>query len=905
MSTYGLHRLFEPRGVAVIGASPREGSLGGVVLRGLRAGGFTGELFAVNPKYREIDGVICVPRLDALGTVPDLVVVATPAHAALGVVKNATACGVPAAIVLTAGLGHGPGSIAEDVSAAARAVGMRVIGPNCLGVLAPRAALNASFAARLPEPGPLALISQSGAIAAGVAEWAIGRGIGFSGIVSVGDMIDVDFGDCIDYFAEDPGTKAILLYVEGLREARKFMSAARKAVRLKPVIVVKSGRHDEGARAAATHTGAIAGADSVYAAALRRAGCVRVNSLEDLFDAAGTLAMIPDFSGERLAVLTNGGGLGVLAADELRDHAGRSATLSPETVARLDTLLPPTWSRANPVDIIGDAPAERYAAALAALLLDPDNDAILTMNCPTALTAPREAAAAVIRTVAERRREKGAGRPVFAVWLGAGAELRQDFAAAGIPAYETEAAALRGFSLLVEMRRRRAALMQSPEPLSRAIVPTHARAADALRAALADDRAWLTPLEAYDALDAYGIPVVPVRLARESGEAAAIGAEFLAGGESCVVKIHSRDIVHKSEVDGVRLGLASAEAVRDAAESILATARARRPEARIDGVTVQPMILKPHARELLVGMAVDPTFGPVIAFGHGGTAVEVIDDKALGLLPVDLGEARDLIGATRVARLLAGYRNVPAVDRDQLAMLLVRVSRLIEDHPEIVGLDLNPVLADATGCLAIDARIQVAAPDPRRAPGLRFAIRPYPRYLETALALPGGQRLALRPIRPTDDRAIEAMLAECSDEDIRNRFFALVRHPDRSLLSRLTQIDYAREMTFVALAPESEDIVGVVRLHGDADHHIGEFAILVRTDWQGRGLGKALMRAIIAHAVNEGFAVIFGAVIADNIRMIALCRTLGFALTQPEDEPDIVHVRLALPPSGRNGEHPR
>jgi acetyltransferase len=900
MSTYRLDKLFAPAFIAVVGASPKPGSLGGVVLKGLQEGGFKGALHAVNPRYGEVLGIPCRATLDALPAAPDLVIVATPAHAVLQVITDAVHAGAQTAIILTAGLGRGAGSVAEQAHAIARMAGLRLVGPNCLGVLAPRIALNASFAARVPKAGPLALVSQSGAIAAGLAEWAIQRGIGFSGIVSLGDAIDVDFGDCLDYFAEDNSTTAIILYIEAITNARKFMSAARKAVRVKPVILIKAGRHVEGAKAAATHTGALAGSDAVYDAAFQRAGCLRVRGLDELFAIVGALETQPITSHDRITILTNGGGLGVLAVDRLVDLSGQLAPLPDALRSALDKLLPATWSGSNPVDIIGDSPAGRYADALNVLLKADQHDAIVVMNCPTALTSAADAADAVISAIAADARASGLNKPVFSVWLGADAEQRGAFERVGIPSFETESAAIFAASQMIRLGRMRAGLLAIPEPLPRSIAPDRQAAAAAISAALGDPRAWLDPVEVHQVLNAYGIASTPVRLAADAVHAAALAAEFLKDGGACVVKIQSRDIVHKSDVDGVRLGLGNGDAVKDAASDILARAHSLRPKARLDGVTIQPMIHKPHARELIIGVVVDPTFGPVILFGHGGTAVEVINDKALALLPLDLGQARALIADTRVSRLLAGYRNVPAANLDALAMMLVRVSRLIEDHPEITGLDLNPVLADDADVLALDARIQVAPfPENDRAlaSARRFAIRPYPRDLEQLADLADGRRLLVRPIRPTDAAALTAMLKACDADDLRMRFFSAMRVVDTALIARLTQIDYAREMAFVAIDPATHDILGVVRLHGDANGASGEFAILVRTDQQGAGIGHDLMTRVIAFARAEGYRSIMGQVLADNSPMLGMCKALGFQSQFGPVGDGVVIVRLALMPS--------
>jgi acetyltransferase len=894
MSTYRLDKLFEPASVAVVGASSRAGSLGGIVLCGLQQGGYKGALHAINPKHDRVLGINCHASLGNLAIAPDLVIVTTPAHAVSEVIADAARIGAQTAIVLTAGLGHGPGSIADDIRLCARKAGLRLIGPNCLGVLAPRASLNASFAKQLPMKGHVALVSQSGAIAAGVVEWAIQRSVGFSGVVSLGDAVDVDFGDCLDYFAEDISTKVIVLYVEAITNARKFMSAARKAARVKPVIVIKAGRHEQGAKAAATHTGALAGSDQIYDAALQCAGCLRVLELDDLFTVIDTLAVQMPFAGNRLAILTNGGGLGVLAVDRLEDVGGTLAAISGDTLALLDAVLPATWSRANPVDIIGDAPAERYTQAMNMLMADDANDAILVMNCPTALTSAREAADAVVAATKAMRSSGARAKPVFAVWLGSGPEQKQLFKDAGIASYDTEDAAISGITQLMRIHHAQAALLDIPPSLSESISPQRDKARIAIGSAVADAREWLNPVEASELLAAYAINAVPVRLASDGDHAASAAQGFLAMGDTCVVKIQSRDIVHKSDVDGVRLGLASAEAVQQAADDVLARARALKPDARIDGVTIQPMILRPNARELIIGVAVDPTFGPVILFGHGGTAVEVIDDKAMALLPLDLAQARALIAGTRVSRLLRGYRNIAAADAETVADMLVRVSRLIEDHGAIVGIDLNPVLCDENGAVVIDARLQIRRVGEGAAARTDFAIRPYPRELEAMARLPDGSQLAIRPLRPTDAQAVSEMLARCSADDLQMRFFASIRSVDKVLITRLTQLDYAREMAFVAVDPASHELLGVARLHGDSNHSEAEYAIIIRSDRQGRGLGHDMMLRLINFAKAEGYTTITGQVLAQNDRMLAMCRKLGFEVRRGETGDDTLMVRLSL-----------
>src|SRR3954453_4174073 len=851
MSTYRLDKLFAPRSVALVGASHRDGSLGRIILRNLREGGFPGVIHLINPRYAEIDGVACVPRIEDLPDVPDLVVITAPPPTVPGVVAAAGARGVAAAIIITAGLGHGPGSLADGARLEARKHGLRLVGPNCLGILAPRAKLNASFTARSAAPGDLALISQSGAIAAGLVEWAAARNVGFSGVVSLGDQVDVDFGDCLDYFALDRGTRAILLYIEAISDARKFMSAARAAARMKPVVVIKSGRHAQGAKAAATHTGALAGSDAVYEAAFRRAGLLRVFDLDELFAAAETLGRQKPFPGKRLAILTNGGGVGVLGVDRLIDLGGTLAALSPDTVAKLDRVLPPTWSRANPVDIIGDADAARFAAGLEALLDDGENDAVLVLNVPTALASASQAAEAVADTVG-RDRQKGLRRkPVFAVWLGEDDVSKRAFEELGIPHFATEADAARGFMHLVHYREAQDLLMETPDSLPRDFAPDAAAARRIVAEALRQGRAWLDPLEADRLLAAYDIPVAPVTLAETAAEAAAAARPILAEGGTVAVKILSPDIIHKSDIGGVKLDLTSEEAVRKAAADIFRRAERLKPGARVAGVTVQRMVRRPKARELIAGLADDPTFGPVVVFGRGGTAVEVINDKALALPPLDMKLAEMLIARTRVSRILKAYRDVPAADEQAVQLVLVKLAQLAADLPEVRELDINPILADKDGLIAVDARVAVAPvpAESRKGRGHpRFAIRPYPKEWEREIVSAGGRRVFVRPVRPEDEGLFLDFVRRVSAEDLRLRFFGPIREFGHAFLARPVQIDYARAIAFVAIERESGAMMGVVRLHADANHERGEYAVLVRSDLKGQGLGWELMRLMIEWA---------------------------------------------------------
>jgi acetyltransferase len=899
MSTYQLNKLFSARSVAVVGGSPREKSTGHAILRNLRQAGFAGQISLVNPFHGEIEQIRAVKSYDALEEAPDLAVIAVPPPAVPGVVGAAAAKGTPAAIILTAGLGHGRGSLADQSEAAARKRGMRLIGPNCLGVQIPGIKLNASFAASMPQSGDLALVSQSGAIAAGLVEWASVRGVGFSAVVSIGDSVDVDLADLLDYFAMDRGTRAILLYIESVKDARKFMSAARAAARAKPVLVVKAGRHAAGAKAALTHTGALAGSDAVYDAAFRRAGLLRVLDLDELFAAAETLGHRTSIAGKRLAVLTNGGGIGVLAVDRLADLSGELADISAETTTKLNAALPPIWSHANPVDIAGDADADRYAVALAHLLEDRANDAVLVMNVPTALASPAASANAVVNVTEQHRMTPAFAKPVFAVWIGGSGAASEIFNAARIPNYATETDAIRGFMHLVRYRESQDLLMATPASLPEDFLPDTAAVRPIIDNALRErgrQRVWLDPIEMTRLFSAYGIAITPAALARDPDEAVAAAKPHFAAGNCVVLKILSPDIVHKSEVGGVQLNLATDQAVRDAATDILRRAREAKPDARITGITVFPMIVRPKARELIIGLADDPTFGPVIVFGQGGTAVEVISDKALALPPLDLALARSLIARTRVSRILKAYRNVPAADERAIALLLVKLAQLAADFPEIREIDLNPVLADETGVIAVDARVSLAPVDARPGPAghPRFAIRPYPKEWERHVNLPNGKTLLVRPVRPEDERLYGPFFAKVTHDDLRLRFFAPIKEFSHIFVARFTQIDYARAMAFIAIDEASGEMLGVVRLHANANYDNGEYAILVRSDLKGHGLGWLLMELIIEYARAEGLKYISGQVLQENTEMLAMCRQLGFQVETDAEDSSLAIVTLPL-----------
>ncbi len=896
MTIRNLEKAFRPASVALIGASNQPKSIGLTVARNLKTGGFHGPIWFVNPKYSAIDGDRCWPNVAALPAAPDLAVIITPPATVPGIIAELGERGTRAAVVITAGITRENG-LRQAMLDAAKPHLLRIIGPNCLGIFAPDFGLNASFAHIAAPKGRLAFLSQSGALIGAVLDWAQERRIGFSHVVSMGDMADVDVGDMLDYLAGDIGTSAILLYLETIINPRKFMSAARSAARAKPVVVVKGGRHEAGARAAATHTGALAVSDEVASVAFQRSGLLRVRDLEELFDAAETLSRLRPIEGERLAILTNGGGAGVLAVDELSERGGVLATLSPATMAALDAILPPTWSRANPVDIIGDAGPERYAGALDALLEDDGVDAILVMNCPTALASSMEAAEAVLATLARRRTGGKPLKPIFVNWLGDASTRapRAEFAAAGVPSYDTPAHAVRGFLNLRDYSRLQRLLMRTPPGLPEGFETRPDVARGVLKEAASAGRALLTEPEAKDVLAAYGIPVVSTLTAASPEEVERMSASMLADTGAIVVKILSDDISHKSDVGGVALNLSTPADARAAAERMLRRAAQVRPDARIRGFTVQPMISRPRAHELIAGVADDPTFGPVLVFGAGGTAVEVIKDKALMLPPLDLQLARDLMERTRVFNLLKGYRDRAAADLEGLALTLVRLSHLVNDLPMVRELDINPLLADDKGVIALDARVKI---DPAAAetigPNPRFSIRAYPKQWEAPARTLDGREILIRPVMPSDEPAYAAFLQKVAASDLRLRFFAPKKEFSHAFVARLTQIDYARAMAFIAIAPETGEIIGASRLISDSDYVRAEYAVLVRSDLKGQGIGWLLMQRLIDYARAEGLKELFGDVLAENTAMLKMCRELGFSVQPESEDPSIYKVRLAL-----------
>jgi len=894
MSIRHLDSLFDPHSVAVIGATDRPGSVGATVWHNLRSGGFSGPLWPVNPARATVGGEPAFASVATLPSAPELAVVCTPPATVVEVIAALGAKGTRAAVVLTAGQSREQKQAMLD---AARQHTLRILGPNCLGLLSPHAKLNASFAHTTAAAGSLAFVSQSGALVTAMLDWAGGRGIGFSHCVSLGEHGDVDFGDMLDWLASDARTRAVLLYIESIEAPRKFMSAARAASRNKPVLVVKAGRSPQGQAAAASHTGALAGSDLVYDAAIRRAGMLRVDTLQELFDAAETLShfrgKLPSGGAwQELTVVTNGGGAGVMAADAAAVAGVPLASLADTTLQKLNAVLPANWSRANPIDIIGDAPVERYVQTLQTLLATPDSGTLLFMHAPTAIVPSASIAQAILPVL-----QAHPGR-TLACWLGDAAvrPARQAFQAAGIPCHDTPEDAVQAFSRLVTYRQNQDQLMEAPPARSNGPAMDLAAVRHQVDEVLASGREWLNEPEAKLLLAACGIPVVGAQVVGADAEAAVAAARAM--GYPVVIKLLSPQITHKSDVGGVALDLQHDDAVRHAATTMLERVARLRPDATFSGFTVQSMVQRPQALELIVGASIDALFGPVLLFGQGGTSVEVVADRALALPPLNAPLARALIARTRIARLLQGWRDVPAADLDAVVHALTAVSELLAAEPRIAEIDINPLLADAKGVIALDARVRVSAAGPGGAG--HFAILPYPSELAEQQDWQ-GRTLTLRPIRPEDEAQHLAFLEKLDPADIRMRVFYSRRSIERTELARLTQIDYEREMAFVATVPlpgGGEETLGVARAVADPDNLTAEFGVIVRSDILGGGLGRRLMHKLIGHFRQRGTQRMVGEILHENSRMLQLAQSLGFKVQPRALGDDTQKVVLDLQPPG-------
>ena len=899
MSPHFLDGILAPKRVAVFGASDEPGTLGEVLFANLLAESFEGELYAINPKRDTVQGRTAYRDLDALHAPVDTALIATPARTVPDILRQCGRHGVRGAVVLSAGFretGEAGLALEREILEIARKYEMRVVGPNCLGVMRPGANFNATFSNNQALPGNIGLVSQSGAICTAVLDWAESERIGFSTVVSVGNAADVHFGDVLDYLALDRKTRSILLYIEGVRDARGFVSGLRAAARMKPVVVIKPGRNAESSRAAMSHTGSLVGADDVFDAALERAGVVRVTTITQLFAAARVLSDGQAVKGNRLAIVTNAGGPAVMATDRALDLDLTLATLSDSTLKTLDENLPGYWSRANPVDVLGDAGPERFEAALKACLGDDGVDGVIAMLTPQAMTD----SLGVARVTADLAR--GARKPLLGCWLGEKQvqAAREHSARERLAHFRTPEAAVEAFSYLAAYQRNQRLLLQVPDPLSdRAGVDIDA-ARSVIDKALDDERQVLSTMESKAVLQAFRIPVTRTVRATTLLEALAMTEEL---GFPMVMKIDSPDIMQKSDVNGVRLSIDSEEAVRDTWHQMHADAGRLKPDARIEGITVERMHSSNFGRELMVGVIRDPVFGPVISFGSGGTSVEVLRDRAVALPPLNEIIIESMIAKTRVAKMLKRFRNMPAIDEQALEQVLLRVSEMVCELPQIREMDINPLIVDERGLVAVDARITVGCADAaeRQAAArdhyAHMAIHPYPANLVGVHRLADGTQLTIRPIRPEDAKIEQEFVRRMSEESKYFRFMQAILELTPQMLVRFTQIDYDREMALIAVQEQpdgSEVQVAVARYTVDPDWTSCEFALTVADEWQGRGVGYYLMERLMEVARERGLEVIHGEVLAANSHMLGLMQRLGFKIRSSLDETDLKLVRRSL-----------
>jgi acetyltransferase len=873
-----MEQFFNPKSIAVIGANDKPNAIGSALMDNIIQGGFTGTVIPINPNHETVRGLKSYASITEVDPAPEMAIIATPIATAPEIVRQCVRAGTQGVIIIAAGgkeLGEEGALIEEQIEGAAEGSGMRIIGPNCMGAIHPATHVNATFAGGMPATGNLAVISQSGAICAAILDRAAAGHIGFSHFVSIGSMLDVDFGDLVDYLGNDGSVKAILLYMENLSNPRKFMSAARSVSRIKPIIVLKAGKSKAGAKAASTHIGAMAGEDAVYDAAFKRAGIVRVPSLARLFDCAELMAKQPRPSGTRLAILTNGGGPGVMATDTLAEYGLEPAPIPDEITTQLNELLPPYWSRGNPIDILGNASVERYAKALEICLATRAFDGLLVIMVPQDLTPPEEVARTLAK-LAKRRRI-----PIFASWMGGKrmVEAIRILREANIPTYETPERAVRAFMYMFEYTRNLELLSQVPPKLSTELYFNRDQVFRSIYEYFNQETVLLNELQSKEILEAYGIPVNPTVLAASVDEALARAAE-LEG--PLVMKLVSPDIPHKSDADGIQLDLRNEEDIKTAYDKIIAGARAFNPEAHIVGVTLQPFIPNPDF-ELLLGSRTDDNFGPVLCFGAGGVFAELLDDKALGLPPLNRLLARRMMEETRILPLLQGYRNAAPVELEKIEELLMRLSQLVIDFPEIVEMDINPVLVKDGEPIAVDARIKLARVE--SSANMHLVISPYPQHLErhdlTDLQMP----LFIRPIKPEDAPLFVELFNTLTPTSIYYRFFSVVKTLSPEILARFTQIDYDREISFVGLDDEEgrERMLGVANILGEPDGKRGEFSVLIGDPWQGKGIGARLLLQCLRIAQERGMEIVWGTVLAENRYMVALGKKLGFTVKQGED----------------------
>lgn len=892
MTQHYLKSLFAPESVAVFGASDRVDAVGQIVFSNMLKSGYKGALFPINTTREVVQGQKAYKSLSQIDQSVELAVIATPPQTVPDIIEDCGKHGVKAAVIITAGFaetGAAGQALERAVLENARHYGIRLLGPNCLGIMRPLIGLNATFNNGGANVGNLAFVSQSGALCTAILDWAQTNDVGFSSVVSMGSSADVDFGEILDYLVNDQQTQNILLYIEGIRNSRSFMSSLRAAARIKPVILVKVGRHAAGSKAAMSHTASLVGSDDAFDAAVRRAGVVRVQSITQLFSAAKALSCGFHPSGNRLAIVTNGGGPGVMATDHAIDLGLEMATLSDETLAQLDKVLPPNWSHGNPVDIIGDAQADRYQNAVRACLEDPNVDGVLAILTPQAMTKPLEAATTLIEL------SKQFSKPLLTCWMGEAqvAASRTAFNHAKKPNFRTPEPAVEVFSYLSAFYRNQKLLMQMPGPLAHHLEPDVEGARMIIDGALQDRRKVLSEMESKALLSAFHIPVAQTMIAHSPNEALLIAQQL---GFPVAMKVNSRDITHKTDAGGVLLNLLNAQAVSAAYHEILANIKRNRPEAQMDGVSIEPMVVKPNGRELMLGVTTDAVFGPVITFGAGGTMVEIMGDHAVALPPLNSFLVKDLIQGTHVAKMLGQFRHMPPIDMNALESVLLRVSEMVCELPSLTEMDINPLIVDEHGALAADARVVVTIRPPSADRYAHMAIYPYPTHLISNWQLADGSNITIRPIRPEDAEIEQAFVRGLSDESRYLRFMFSVLELSPDMLVRFTQIDYSREMALIAVTVEQDKEIelGVARFSINPDAESCEFALVVADNMQGKGLGQKLMIALMDAARAKGLKLMEGEVLKTNANMLKLMNRLGFGVADNPDDANIKRVSKVL-----------
>ena len=892
MHLHYLTTLFKPRSIAVLGASDRPDAVGTVLLRNILSGGFRGPVYPVNPKYARVHGIKCHASLGDLPQAADLAVIATPAATVPAIVETMGQRGTKAAIVLSAGfreIGESGQALEERLLACARRFGVRLIGPNCIGVARPDIGLNATLSECQLEAGHLALVSHSGALCTAILDWALSNGVGFSSVVSTGNSVDIDFGEILDFLISDPKTKSILLYIEGIHHARRFMSALRAAARAKPVIVMKTGRHMEGSRAVLSHTGALVGHDEVFDAAVSRAGVVRVNSFADLFGAARTLSSGLRTAGHRLAIVTNGGGTGVMAADRLAYLGLPVVSLTTATTEALDQAMPSAWSHNNPVDIMGDAPPERYREAVAICLRDPGVDAVLVILTPQAMTRPESVAQEMVALAKE------SSKALLTCWMGEGQveSSRQLFSRHNIPSYRTPESAVDAFHILVAYHRNQELLLQVPEPLVREARPDLERARAIMARALIEGHGFLTEMQCKALLAAFHIPSSNRWRARSVGEAQRMANEI---GFPVVLRVDSPDGSEVAELARARRYVCNAYDLQSAYYRLRASVQLRHPKARIEGVILEPLRQRRHGRELAIQVIQEPVFGPVITLGAASRATDISSDRAFALPPLNLYLARSLIQSTRIYPTLAAFHHLPAANMEHLEEVLLRVSEMVCELPQLRAAELNPVIVDEEGAVVAGFRFVVGESLPSEEAYAHMAIHPYPAHLMSTFHTADGAAIVLRPIRPEDAWLEQEFIRALSIRSKYFRFMSTVQDLTAAMLSRFTQIDYDREMALIAVTEVAgkEREIGVARYVINPDGESCEFAIVVADEWQGRGVGARLLSALLDTARAKRLKIVEGAVLRENQGMLRLMRKLGFQVSPSMEDKQILVVSKEL-----------